>query len=171
MNVTEIRRAEPSRPRRCMAGTPGGDSLFIVFMVVLARTRFGRSVYMVGGNPTASRLTGINSQRVLVGLYMLTAAFSALGGCIMTARMSSGQPMSCEGLEFDAVTAASYVPVVVLGGAKRGNEAAMLADIAAAIAAGGAGVAIGRNIFQADDPAAMTADVAAIVHQTVAVLD
>lgn len=67
--------------------------------------------------------------------------------------------------DFEAVTAASYVPVVVLGGAKRGNEAAMLADISAAIAAGGAGVAIGRNIFQADDPAAMTAAVAEIVHR------
>lgn len=90
--------------------------LFIVFMVVLARTRFGRSVYMVGGNPTASRLTGINSQKVLIVLYMMTAAFSALGGCIMTARMSSGQPMSCEGLEFDAVTAAVLGGVAMSGG-------------------------------------------------------
>lgn len=90
--------------------------LFIVFMVVLARTRFGRSIYMVGGNPTASRLTGINSQKLLVILFMLTAAFSALGGCIMTARMSSGQPMSCEGLEFDAVTAAVLGGVAMLGG-------------------------------------------------------
>jgi ribose transport system permease protein len=90
--------------------------LLIIFIVVLARTRFGRSVYMVGGNPTASRLTGINSQKVLVVLYMLTAAFSALGGCIMTARMSSGQPMSCEGLEFDAVTAAVLGGVAMSGG-------------------------------------------------------
>ena len=65
---------------------------------------------------------------------------------------------------FEAVTAGVYVPVVVLGGARRGNEQAMLADIRAAIAAGGAGVAIGRNIFQAEDPAAMTAAVAGIVH-------
>ncbi len=90
--------------------------LFFVFMVILARTRFGRSVYMVGGNPTASRLTGINSEKVLIALYMLTAAFSALGGCIMTARMSSGQPMSCEGLEFDAVTAAVLGGVAMSGG-------------------------------------------------------
>ena len=65
---------------------------------------------------------------------------------------------------FAAVTASCYVPVVVLGGAKRGNEAAMLADIRAATDAGGAGVAIGRNIFQADDPQAMTAAVAEILH-------
>ena len=65
---------------------------------------------------------------------------------------------------FEAVIAGSYAPVVVLGGAKRGNEEAMLADIRAAIAAGGVGVAIGRNIFQAEDPTAMTAAVAGIVH-------
>jgi DhnA family fructose-bisphosphate aldolase class Ia len=62
-----------------------------------------------------------------------------------------------------------YVPVVVLGGAKRGNERVLLADIKAAVDAGAAGVAIGRNIFQADDPLAMTAAVAAILHRTATV--
>lgn len=57
------------------------------------------------------------------------------------------------------------MPVVILGGAKRGNERDMLADIKAAVDAGGAGVAIGRNIFQADDPTAMTAAVASILHE------
>ena len=65
---------------------------------------------------------------------------------------------------FEAITSTCYVPVVILGGAKRGNERDMLSDIKAAVDAGGAGVAIGRNIFQADDPAAMTAAVAAILH-------
>ena len=66
---------------------------------------------------------------------------------------------------FEAVTGTCYVPVVILGGAKRGSERDMLVDIEAAMAAGGAGVAIGRNIFQADDPAAMAAAVAAILHR------
>jgi len=65
---------------------------------------------------------------------------------------------------FEAVTSTCYVPVVILGGAKRGNERDMLADIKASLDAGGAGVAIGRNIFQADDPAAMAAAVSAILH-------
>lgn len=66
---------------------------------------------------------------------------------------------------FERVTSTCYVPVVILGGAKRGNERDMLADIKAAVDAGGAGVAIGRNIFQADDPTAMTAAVASILHE------
>lgn len=66
---------------------------------------------------------------------------------------------------FEAVTSTCYVPVVILGGAKRGSERDMLADIKAAVDVGGAGVAIGRNIFQADDPVAMTAAVASILHR------
>jgi DhnA family fructose-bisphosphate aldolase class Ia len=66
---------------------------------------------------------------------------------------------------FEAVTGACFCPVVILGGSKRGSERDMLVDIKAAVEAGGAGVAIGRNIFQADNPTAMTAAVAAILHQ------
>ncbi len=66
---------------------------------------------------------------------------------------------------FEAVTGTCYVPVVILGGAKRGDERDMLVDIKAAVEAGGAGVAIGRNIFQADDPATMVAAVGAILHR------
>lgn len=83
---------------------------YIVFMVILARTRFGRNVYMVGGNAVAARLAGINAQKLRAKLYMMTSGFAALGGIIQAGRMSSGQPMTSEGLEFDAVTA------VVLGG-------------------------------------------------------
>jgi ribose transport system permease protein len=83
---------------------------FIVFIIILDRTRFGRKVYMVGGNAVAARLAGINAQKLRAKIYMITAGFAALGGIIQAGRMSSGQPSTSEGLEFDAVTA------VVLGG-------------------------------------------------------
>jgi len=70
---------------------------------------------------------------------------------------------------FDRVVETCYVPTVILGGARKGSERAMLETIRHALDAGAAGVAIGRNIFQADDPAAMTAAVAAIVHKGAAV--
>ena len=66
---------------------------------------------------------------------------------------------------FEQVTSGCYVPAVILGGAKKGSERVMLETIKAALNAGSVGVAIGRNIFQAKDPAAMTAAVAAILHQ------
>lgn len=66
---------------------------------------------------------------------------------------------------FEQVTAGCFVPVVILGGAKKGSERTMLENIRAALDKGAVGVAIGRNIFQADDPAAMTAAVAALIHE------
>ncbi len=70
---------------------------------------------------------------------------------------------------FEQVTNGCYVPAVILGGAKKGSERAMLETVKASLVAGGVGVAIGRNIFQAEDPAAMTAAVAAILHQDASV--
>lgn len=72
----------------------------------------------------------------------------------------------CSG--YETVTSGTFVPVVILGGSK-GSEAMMLADIRAAVDAGAAGVAIGRNVFQSANPTAMTAAIAAIVHRDASV--
>jgi DhnA family fructose-bisphosphate aldolase class Ia len=66
--------------------------------------------------------------------------------------------------DFQQVTSTCYVPAVILGGAKKGSERIMLERIEDALRAGAVGVAIGRNIFQADNPRAMTAAVAALLH-------
>lgn len=70
--------------------------------------------------------------------------------------------------DFARVVRSTFVPVVVLGGAKGGEEATLTA-VRNALDAGGAGVAIGRNVFQADDPAAMTAALVALVHEDASV--
>jgi len=70
---------------------------------------------------------------------------------------------------FEEVTSTCYVPAVILGGAKKGSERGMLEKIRTALDVGAKGVAIGRNIFQADDPQAMTAAVAALIHENVSV--
>jgi fructose-bisphosphate aldolase, class I len=71
--------------------------------------------------------------------------------------------------DFEQVTSTCYVPAVILGGAKKGSERVMLEKIRSALDVGAKGVAIGRNIFQADDPQAMTAAVAALIHDDVSV--
>ncbi len=70
---------------------------------------------------------------------------------------------------FARVTSTCYVPAVILGGAKKGDEKMMLTTIRAALDAGARGVAIGRNIFQAENPAAMTAAIAALIHEDASV--
>jgi DhnA family fructose-bisphosphate aldolase class Ia len=70
---------------------------------------------------------------------------------------------------FEAVTSTCYVPAVILGGAKKGNEREMLEKIRTALDVGATGVAIGRNIFQADNPQAMVAAIAALIHENVSI--
>ena len=76
-------------------------------------------------------------------------------------------PDDAEGFR-DAV-AGSYVPVVVLGGAKMDDDAAVLRTIRAAMDAGGSGVAMGRNIWGHRNPRQMTEAVSAIVHDNASV--
>ena len=84
--------------------------LIAVFGILLAKTEFGRNVYLVGGNPEAARLAGINVNKIKVQLFMISGAIAALGGVILAARMNSGQPGAAANVDTDAITA------VVLGG-------------------------------------------------------
>lgn len=58
-----------------------------------------------------------------------------------------------------------YVPVVILGGSKRVSEEKLLRDIKDAISAGGAGIAMGRNIWNHEDPARFASAIAKIIHE------
>jgi DhnA family fructose-bisphosphate aldolase class Ia len=70
---------------------------------------------------------------------------------------------------FRQVTDACFKPVVILGGGRRSREPDMLAEVRAAMNEGASGATIGRNIFEADDPEAMTAALSAIIHQDASV--
>ena len=82
----------------------------IIFGFILAKTRFGRSIYAIGGNADAARLAGLNPQKIILICYVAMGIFCAIGGSLFAARMNSGQPAANVNLEFDAITA------VILGG-------------------------------------------------------
>jgi ribose transport system permease protein len=84
--------------------------IFAVLYLMLKHTRFGRYIYSVGGNETASRLTGINTDRIIMAAFVLSGLFASLASLIYTARLSSAQPTAGTGLELDAIAA------VILGG-------------------------------------------------------
>ena len=60
--------------------------LFLVMGVFLSRTALGRSIYCVGGNPEAARLSGIKSANVLTFVYTLSGFMSALAGIVLIGR-------------------------------------------------------------------------------------
>lgn len=83
---------------------------FIVFGFILAKTKFGRSVYAIGGSAEAARLAGLNPKRIVTLCFILIGLLTSMGGMIFAARMNAGQPAANVNLEFDAITA------VILGG-------------------------------------------------------
>lgn len=83
---------------------------FIIFGFILAKTKFGRSVYAIGGSAEAARLAGLNQQKIITKCFVLIGVLTSLGGIVFAARMNSGQPAANVNLEFDAITA------VILGG-------------------------------------------------------
>lgn len=80
------------------------------FGFILAKTKFGRSIYAIGGNKDAARLAGLNPQKIITICFIMMGLFCGIGGIVFAARMNSGQPAANVNLEFDAITA------VILGG-------------------------------------------------------
>ncbi|MGJ8581342.1 MAG: ribose ABC transporter permease [Psychromonas sp.] len=84
--------------------------VFVGIWYLLNHTRFGRYVYALGGNESATKLSGINVDRIKIGVYGICGLLSALAGIIITSRLSSAQPTAGMGYELDAIAA------VVVGG-------------------------------------------------------
>jgi ribose/xylose/arabinose/galactoside ABC-type transport system permease subunit len=82
----------------------------IIFYFISTRTVFGRSVYSVGGNEEAARLSGIPVWRTRVTIFALSGFLAALGGVVMSSRVMGGVYNVGEGLEFEVIAA------VVMGG-------------------------------------------------------
>ncbi len=82
----------------------------IIISILLNRTKFGRYVYAIGGNPEAARFSGINIKRIEIIVFTISGFFAGLAGIILASRLSSGQPTAGQGFELDAIAA------VVLGG-------------------------------------------------------
>lgn len=83
---------------------------FAILFVVLKYTSFGRYVYALGGNEEATRLSGIDTNRVKTYVYSLSGLLAAISGIILTSRLNSAQPTAGTSYELDAIAA------VVLGG-------------------------------------------------------
>jgi len=111
----------------------------VIFMLVLAvlvslfltRTVWGYRIFAVGGNETATGLSGINTGNVKILVYSLCGFLSGIGGLLMTARLGVAAPTAASGYELDVIAA------VVIGGTSLiGGEGSIL------------GVLIGAAIMQ-----------------------
>ncbi|WP_405505621.1 substrate-binding domain-containing protein [Streptomyces purpurascens] len=83
----------------------------LIAAFVLGRTYIGRSMYAIGGNEEAARLSGLRVKKQKLAIYALSGVFAAVAGVVLAARLSSAQPQAADGYELDAIAA------VVIGGA------------------------------------------------------
>ncbi|GIO16549.1 branched-chain amino acid ABC transporter permease [Cohnella xylanilytica] len=97
-----------------VAGVPFILIVFAVFAVafgyLLHRTTFGRRVYAMGSNPTASRFSGVRTDRIKIVVFTLAGLMAAVAALFLTSRMGSTRPNIAAGYELDVIA------MVVLGG-------------------------------------------------------
>lgn len=95
-----------------------------LFYFISTRTVFGRSVYSVGGNEEAARLSGIDVVRTRIGIFAISGFLSALSGVVISSRIMSGASNIAEGLEFDVIAA-----VIIGGTSLAGGEGSMIGTL------------------------------------------
>lgn len=97
--------------------------LVLIWALVIAigvymtkKTRFGRSIYAVGGNEDAARMMGVQPEKVKIITYGISGFAASLAGVILASRLGSGQPVTCEGWEMDAIAAVAIGGTAMSGG-------------------------------------------------------
>ena len=98
--------------------------IYIYASILMGRTRFGRSVYAVGSNPTAAKLSGISVDRVKIICFIITGLTSSFAGVLVASRIMSIQADTARGLEFTVIAA-----VVIGGTSLRGGRGNVLQTI------------------------------------------
>jgi ribose/xylose/arabinose/galactoside ABC-type transport system permease subunit len=100
-------------------GIPFGVIIMLIFMLVygvmLAKTKLGLKIMLMGSNPTSTHLAGINSKRLTYFLFINSAVLGGISGIFNTARLGVGQLQALQGSQFAGITAA------ILGGISFGG--------------------------------------------------
>ncbi len=120
----------------------------IAFHLALTRTAWGRSVFSIGANESAARLSGVPVHRVKLQVYALSGFMSALAAVVYAAHVSVAKPDAGLGFELTAITA------VVLGGtAVSGGEGGVLGTLIALLMVGflRSGLTLARVPSEAQD--------------------
>ncbi|MDP0927643.1 sugar ABC transporter permease [Paracoccus onubensis] len=102
-------------------GVPYMFGLFVLLVVImnyaLTRTKWGRSMFAVGGNTEAARRSGINVNRIRLSAFMLCSTLAALGGVLSAARLASSSQQAGTGdVNLNAIAAAVIGGTSLFGG-------------------------------------------------------
>ncbi|GAA1322595.1 ABC transporter permease [Nonlabens tegetincola] len=90
--------------------------LAVLAYLVLNRSLLGRYTFAIGSNEEAARLSGVNTRRWKIYVYMLSGAFTGVAGVLIAARLDSAQPQIGQGYELQAIAAVIIGGTSLLGG-------------------------------------------------------
>jgi len=98
---------------------PFGVYISVIFLLVygimLAKTKLGMKIFLMGGNPVSARLAGINSRKLTYFLFINSSVLGGIAGTFNTARLQQGQLLALQTSQFSGITAA------ILGGISFGG--------------------------------------------------
>jgi ribose transport system permease protein len=104
---------------------------FALCFYILTQTKMGRYVYALGGNEEATKLSGLDTDKIKTYVYTISGILAAIAGVIVTARLYSAQPTAGSGYELDAIAA------VVLGGTSlSGGQGTIIGTVIGALIIG-----------------------------------
>lgn len=93
--------------------------IFLLAQLLMSFTTFGRSIYAVGGNAEAARLSGIPVGLVKTSVMVIVALLAALAGLMQASQISSGDPKTAMGWELDVIASVIIGGTSLTGGAGR----------------------------------------------------
>ena len=88
----------------------------VIFGIFLSKTVTGRRIYALGGNMEATRISGINTNKLLILVYALCGLLAGFAGIITASKLGIGQPTSGTGFEMDAIAATVIGGTSISGG-------------------------------------------------------
>jgi ribose transport system permease protein len=91
----------------------------VLFHFILTRTRFGRYVYLIGGNPQAPFRAGIAVDRILIQIFVISGMLAAFAGWLLAARTNGATANLGMGMLFEAFAAVVIGGVSLQGGVGR----------------------------------------------------
>lgn len=105
--------------------------IVLIAIFITNKTRLGRYIYAIGGNESASKLSGIDVNKVKIMVYTIAGALAAIGGLMVTSRLDSAQPNAGISYELDSIAA-----VVIGGTSLSGGRGSILGTVQGAIIIG-----------------------------------
>ena len=102
-------------------------AVFVLAALMMTYTHIGRDVIATGSDRRAARIAGLNTDRVVIGVFAASGAFSALGGVLLSYSLSAASPVALADVLATAAAAAIVGGVSVVGG--RGSPMGIAAGV------------------------------------------